>query len=216
MARPSTLRKTLEYMKLTLLTSPLCLVISSPAGEAFRGLLGSFSRCDAFADDAIDLALISFESYRFMLYFELFTLEMTDRFPGRAICECAPRSNNVKALWNSMYHPTQENPYLNNAKSVYSLDEAWAETKLSRQTGNGSILLADVFSILAELPYTTRRRVAHIIRCYLILIADSRQTKTPLEPIGVDPIKAFVKSVGISNGLTKGVLGQRLVDLLSR
>ena len=115
-----------------------------------------------------------------------------------------------------MYHPTQENPYLNNAKSVYSLDEAWAETKLSRQTGNGSILLASVFAVLAELPYTTRRRVAHIIRCYLILIADSRQTKTPLIPAGIDSVKAFINCVGVSNSLTKGVLDQRLVDFLSR
>ncbi|MDY3054391.1 MAG: hypothetical protein SOR45_07845, partial [Collinsella bouchesdurhonensis] len=68
----------------------------------------------------------------------------------------------------------------------------------------------------AELPYTTRRRVAHVIRCYLILIADSRQTKTPLEPIGVDSIKAFVRRVGVSNSLTKGVLDQRLVDFLTR
>lgn len=186
------------------------------AGETFRSLLGSFSRCDVLADDVIDLGLIPFEPYQFMLYFELLTLEMVDRFPGKAIYECTPRSSNVKALWNSMYHPTQENPYLNNAKSVYSLDEAWAETKLSRQTGNGSILLADVFGILAELPYTTRRRVAHIIRCYLILIADSRQTKTPLEPISINSVKAFVEHVGVSNSLTKGVLDQRLVDFLTR
>ena len=186
------------------------------AGSTFRGLLGTFSRCEALADDVIELGLISFEPYQFMLYFELLTLEMTDRFPGRAIYECTPRSNNVKALWNSMYNPTQENPYLNNAKSVYSLDEAWAETKLSRQTGNGSIMLADAFDILAELPYTTRRRAAHIIRCYLILIADSRQIKTPLEPITRDSVKAFIERVGASNSLTKGVLDQRLVDFLTR
>lgn len=186
------------------------------AGDTFRSLLGSFSRCDALADDVIELGLIPFEPYQFMLYFELLTLEMVDRFPGRAIYECTPRSSNVKSLWNSMYHPTQENPYLNNAKSVYSLDEAWAETKLSRQTGNGSIMLADAFSVLAELPYTTRRRVAHVIRCYLILIADSRQTKTPLEPISYDSIKAFIEIVGATNSLTKGVLDQRLVDFLTR
>lgn len=72
---------------------------------------------------------------------------MVGRFPDGAIYECTPRSSNVKALWNSMYHPTQENLYLNNAKSVYSLDVAWAETKLYRQTGNGSIMprmLADM------------------------------------------------------------------------
>ena len=186
------------------------------AGDTFRGLLGSFSRCGALADEVIDLGLIPFEPYQFMLYYELLTLEMVDRFPGRAIYECTPRSSSVKALWNSMYNPTQENPYLNNAKSVYSLDEAWAETKLSPLTGNGSILLADVFGILAELPYTTRRRVAHIIRCYLILIADSRQTKTPLEAIGADSVRAFVERVGASNSLTKGVLDQRLVEFLTR
>lgn len=186
------------------------------AGDTFKGLLGSFSRCDALADDVIALGLVPFEPYQFMLYFELLTLEMVDRFPGKAIYECTPRSNSVKALWNSMYHPTQENPYLNNAKSVYSLDEAWAETKLSRQTGNGSIMLADVFSILAELPYTMRRRVAHVIRCYLILIADSRQTKTPLASISRDSVRAFVENVGAANSLTRGVLDQRLVDFLTR
>jgi hypothetical protein len=188
----------------------------SDAGDTFRNLLGSFSRCDALANDVIELGLISFEPYQFMLYFELLTLEMVDRFPGNAIYECKPRSNNVKALWNSMYHPTQENPYLNNAKSVYSLDEAWAETKFSPQTGNGSIMLADAFDILAGLPYTTRRRVAHVIRCYLILIADSRQTKTPLEPIDSDSIKAFIGFVSAANSLTRGVLDQRLVDFLTR
>lgn len=186
------------------------------AGDTFRGLLGSFSRSDALADDVIELGLIPFEPYQFMLYFELLTLEMVDRFPGKAIYECAPRSANVKALWNSMYHPTQENPYLNNAKSVYALDEAWAETKLSRQTGNGSIMLADAFGILAELPYTTRRRVAHVIRCYLILIANSRQTKTPLKPINSNSVKAFIGFVSTANSLTRGVLDQRLVDFLTR
>ena len=186
------------------------------AGDTFRGLLGSFSRCEVLINDVIELGLIPFEPYQFMLYFELLTLEMVDRFPGRAIYECTPRSSNVKALWNSMYHPTQENPYLNNAKSVYSLDEAWAETKLSPQTGNGSILLADIFDILSGLPYTTRRRVAHVIRCYLILIADSRQVRTRLEPISRNSIRAFIEHVGAKNSLTKGVLDQRLVDFLTR
>ena len=80
------------------------------AGDTFRGLLSTFSRCETFADNVIELGLIRFEPYQFMLYFELLTLEMVDRFPGRAIYECTPRSSNVKTLWNSMYHPTQEKP----------------------------------------------------------------------------------------------------------
>lgn len=186
------------------------------AGDTFKNLLGSFSRCEALASNVIELGMIGFEPYLFFLYFELLTIETTDRFPGRAIYECSPRSSNVKSLWNSMYHPTQENPYLNNAKSVYSLDSAWAETKLSKQTGNGSLMLAEAFEILAELPYTTRRRVAHLIRCYLILIANETKVATPLKPVDAKTITSFVGRVGSSNSLTRGVLDQRLVDFLTR
>lgn len=190
----------------------------TPADEAadtFRGLLGNFSRNDELWENVTELVYVGFEPYLFMLYYELLTLETTDRFPGRAIYECGPRGTKVKALWNQMYHPTQENPYLNNAKSVYSLDLSWAETKLSRETQNGSLMLADIFDIMAELPYTTRRRVAHIIRCYLVLVADKNQAKTPLPPITPDGIRSFVERVGAANSLTKGVLDQRLVDFLT-
>lgn len=186
------------------------------ADSTFMNLLGFFSRCDALGSDIIELGIIGFEPYLFILYFELLTLETTDRFPGRAVYECSPRSTSVKSLWNSMYHPTQENPYLNNAKSVYSLDASWAETKLSKQTGNGSLMLAEAFDILAELPYTTRRRVAHVIRCYLILIANERQRRTPLAPASQITIERFIERVAKSNSLTRGVLDQRLVDFLTR
>lgn len=139
-------------------------------------------------DQVCELAYIGFDPYLFMLYFELLTLERCDRFPGRAIYECGPRGSKVKALWNEMYHPTQENPYLNNAKSVYSLDVSWAETKLSRETQNGSLVLADIFDIMSELPYATRKRAARVIRSYLVLIADKGRHSTPIpapDPDGV-------------------------------
>lgn len=186
------------------------------ANSTFENLIGSFSRCDTLSSNIIELGTIGFEPYLFILYFELLTLETTDRFPGKAVYECSPRSTHVKSLWNTMYHPTQENPYLNNAKSVYSLDTSWAETKLSKQTGNGSLMLAEVFDILAELPYTTRRRVAHVIRCYLILIANERQAKTPLKSASPETVKRFVERVAESNSMTRGVLDQRLVDFLTR
>ena len=180
-----------------------------------QGLLGNFSRNVELWEEVTELVYVGFEPYLFMLYFELLTLETTDRFPGRAIYECGPRGQKVKALWNSMYHPTQENPYLNNAKSVYSLDMAWAETKLSRETQNGSLMLADIFDIMSELPYTTRRRVAHVIRCYLVHVANERQTSTPLPAITPAGIRSFVERVAAANSLTKGVLDQRLVDFLT-
>lgn len=185
------------------------------ADETFRGLLGKFPRSDEFYDNVTELVYIGFEPYLFILYYELLTLETTDRFPGRAVYECVPRSSKVKALWNQMYHPTQENPYLNNAKSVYSLDEAWAETKLSLQTQNGSVLLAGVFDVMSELPYSTRRRVAHITRCYLVLKASGSQKSTPIAPASAGDIRRFVNRVSSSNSLTKGVLDQRLVDFLT-
>lgn len=185
------------------------------ADSTFRGLLGSFAGSDIFANDICELVYIGFEPYLFMLYYELLTLETTDRFPGRAIYECVPRSSKVKALWNRMYNPTQENPYLNNAKSVYSLDEAWAETKLSRETQNGSIMLASALDVMTELPYTTRRRVAHVTRCYLVLMASHNQKSTELATITSDGVRRFVESVATANSLTKGVLDQRLVEFLT-
>lgn len=190
----------------------------TPADEAevtFKGLLGNFSRNEELWKEVTELVYVGFEPYLFMLYFELLTLETTDRFPGRAIYECGPRGQRVKALWNSMYHPTQENPYLNNAKSVYSLDMAWAETKLSRETQNGSLMLADIFDIMSELPYTTRRRVAHVVRCYHVHVANEKQASTPLPGITPTGIRSFVEHVSASNSLTKGVLDQRLVDFLT-
>ncbi len=185
------------------------------ADVTFKGLLGNFARSAELGDNVTELVYVGFEPYLFMLYYELLTLESTDRFPGRAIYEHGPRSAKVKELWNSMYNPTQENPYLNNAKSVYSLDEAWAETKLSNETQNGSLMLAGTFEILAELPYTTRRRVAHLIRCYLVLMASKNQEATELAPITPEGIRSFVERVSEKNSCTKGVLDQRLVDFLT-
>lgn len=185
------------------------------ADGTFRGLLGAFSRSEELWESVTELVLIGFEPYLFILYYELLTLETTDRFPGKAVYEHGPRSGKVKELWNSMYNPTQENPYLNNAKSVYSLDEAWAETKLSNETQNGSLMLATVFDIMSELPYTTRRRVAHVVRCYLVLMANKNQVVTPLPPATPDHVRAFVGRVASGNSLTKGVLDQRLVDFLT-
>lgn len=189
-----------------------------PADESegtFKGLLGNFSRNEELWEEVTELVYVGFEPYLFILYFELLTLETTDRFPGRAIYECGPRGQKVKVLWNSMYHPTQENPYLNNAKSVYSLDMTWAETKLSRETQNGSLMLAGIFEIMSELPYTTRRRVAHVIRCYLIHVANEKQSSTPLPAVTSIGIRSFVERVASSNSLTKGVLDQRMVDFLT-
>lgn len=185
------------------------------AEDTLLGLLGSLSRSRELFDDVTELVYIGFEPYLFMLYYELLTLETTDRFPGQAIYEHGPRNQNAKNLWNSMYNPVQENPYLNNAKSVYSLDEAWAGTKLSRNTQNGSLLLADIFEIMSELPYSTRRSVARVIRCYLVLTASSSQESTPISSPGTEGVRSFVEEVACANSLTKGVLDQRLVDFLT-
>ena len=185
------------------------------ADATFKGLLGNFARSKELGENVTELVYVGFEPYLFILYYELLTLESADRFPGRAIYEHGPRSGKVKELWNKMYNPTQENPYLNNAKSVYSLDEAWAETKLSNETQNGSLMLAATFEIMAELPYTTRRRVAHVIRCYLVLMASKNQVSTRLPAITPGGIRAFVNRVAEKNSYTKGVLDQRLVDFLT-
>lgn len=185
------------------------------AADPFLGLLGNFPRNHELWENVTELVYIGFEPYLFILYYEMLTVETTDRFPGRAVYECGPRGQKVKDLWNEMYRPDQENPYLNNAKSVYSLDEAWAETKLSKETQNGSILLATVFEVMAELPYSTRRRVARAIRCYLVLMATNNRVVTELPPASPENIRSFVENVARANSLTRGVLDQRLVDFLT-
>lgn len=191
-------------------------ILAEDSFGTFEELLSGFSRYEELCENVEELVLIGFDPYLFILYYELLTLETTDRFPGKAIYETVPRNNYVKALWNKLYHPTQENPYLNNAKSVYSLDEAWAETKLSNETQNGSLMLASIFEIMAEFPYSVRRKAAHVIRCFLLLNAQKNQEITPLKDADEANIATFVEGALLSNSKTKGVLDQRLVDFLTR
>lgn len=186
------------------------------AATTLRGLVSSVPRARALWENVIELMLIGFAPYLFMLYFELLTLERVDRFPGKAIYECHPRSNEVTSLWTDMYHTGQQCPYLNNSKSVHSLDEVWAENKkLSSVTKNGAFILADIFDIMGELPYASRRSVARAIRCYLVLMANKTQVAMPLPDPTSANIARFVEEVSNQNSRTKGVLEQRLVDFLT-
>ena len=185
------------------------------AAESLKGLLSNFAHGNELWEEVMELVYIGYEPYLFMLYYELLTLESTDRLPGRGIYECTPRSEAVKRLWAEMYTPVPRDPYLNNAKSVYALDLSWAETKYSRETQNGAIMLADVFDIMSELPYPTRRQIAHVIRCYIVLAADKSQVRTPLADVTSNEIALFVETVSKENSQTKGVLDQRLVDYIT-
>lgn len=186
------------------------------ADNTFRALLDGFPRCSDLGEQVCELVYIGFNPYLFMLYFELLTLERCDRFPGKAIYECSPRGTKVKSLWNEMYNTPQENPYLNNAKSVRDLDASWAETKFSPGTQNGALILASIFSIMEEFPYSTRRRAARVIRCFLVLKADGSRRSTQIPEPNSNEVRRFVEHVAKANSLTKGVLDQRLVDFLTR
>lgn len=188
----------------------------SEAAPTLKELLGDFSRSNELWEEVLELLEIDFAPYLFLLYYELLTLDTTDRFPGEAIYECQPRAEAVKSLWNSMYHPTQENPYLNNAKSAKSLDIGWAQTKISPTTRNGSLLLVDIFAIIGKLPYSSRRQIARIIRCYLAHAASKTQISTPLPEATPAIVQSFVERVASSNSQSKGVLDQRFVDFLTR
>lgn len=188
------------------------------ADTTFKELLGNFARSDQLGENVTELVYIGWKPYLFFLYYELLTLETADRLPGYAIYEHEPRNDYLLDLWHSMYKPDQGNPYLNNAKSVHSLDESWAVTKITKpnkDTQNGALILADTFEIFSELPYANRRRVARVVRCYLTLMAREGQTSTELEAITPENIRSFVEVVSKKNSCTKGVLDQRLVDFLT-
>ena len=188
------------------------------ADVTFKELLGTFAKSDRLGENVTELVCIGWEPYLFFLYYELLTLETADRLPGRAIYEHGPRNNYLLDLWHRMYKPDQGNPYLNNAKSVHSFDESWAVTKITKpnkETQNGALILADTFEIFSELPYANRRRVAHVVRCYLALMAKENRTSTELELVTSEAIRNFVDTVSAKNSCTKGVLDQRLVDFLT-
>lgn len=92
--------------------------------EAIETLNAALARLDVdtvIADDLERLFEISFDPHRVILHFELSTVEKFDKLPGEVIYEFSPRGEALNRLWKE-YEANTNEPYLNNAKSVYSLD----------------------------------------------------------------------------------------------
>lgn len=193
---------------------------SNEAFDCLEVLLSEFNCSPLLWENVASLVAINFPSYTFLLYYELLTLEKFDRFPGRAVYEHSPRGNQVKSFWKKMFpNGASENPYLNDAKSVNSLDFGWAQSKVanyrSNDKKNGSILLSNVFDEMQQLSYSTRKNVARIIRSYIIFETKDYQECTELDPVTPVEIERFIEGVVQKNSQTQGLFEQRLVDFLT-
>ena len=117
-----------------------------------------------------------------------------------------PRSQRPKT-------PSQQKP--GQSRGAANLDAAWA---WARQPGYiGSALgFATILDRLGSMPYPARRQLAPWIRQWLHRISREREaTFTPVIEVGAAQVRNFLDGVTEGNTRTRGVLDQRVVDLLS-
>lgn len=108
-----------------------------------------------------------------------------------------------------------ENPFLNNAKSVESLDEKWIRSKKEGERP-GARALYRVLLTLDQLSFEPRRELAKIIRAWLHRIMNScLPTVDVPSAISEDEIQHVIQAVSKGNTGTYGIIEQRIVDTYS-
>ncbi|VEG98784.1 Uncharacterised protein [Slackia heliotrinireducens] len=186
--------------------------------EAIETLSTALARLDVdtvIADDLERLFEISFDPHRVILHFELSTVKKFDKLPGEVIYEFSPRGGGLNRLWEE-YEANANEPYLNNAKSVYSLDWSWAKSKYNRpnrELGDGPYRMMEIFEVLGKLAYPTRKYVARLIRALMV----RHQQMTVTEPAKMpkpteETIDRYLANVAAANTATGGTFEQRAVD----
>lgn len=155
--------------------------------------------------------------YGIMLHMGCLVSQFYDHPPKEAPYEFQPRGGIAKDLAERFHkgYEASESPYLNNAKGAANLDTAWA---WARQPGYiGSALgFAAILDRLGSMPYPARKQLAPWIRQWLHRISREREaTFVPVREAGAPQIRSFLDRVTAGNTRTRGVLDQRVVDLLS-
>jgi hypothetical protein len=109
-----------------------------------------------------------------------------------------------------------ENPFLNNAKSVESLDEKWIRSKKEGERP-GARALYHVLCTLDQLSFEPRRELAKIVRAWLHRVMSLSLPLTVHVPSKLIPveIKKLVSEVSKGNTRTFGIIEQRVVDTYS-
>lgn len=134
------------------------------------------------------------------------------------IYEFTPRGQ--AAMWLFSEYPDSlaqaSNPFLNNAKSVETLDEKWIRSKKEAERP-GAMALFQVLCVLDNLHFEARREVAQVIRSWLhriINLSAVLQVTLPVT-LNTDQIDRIVARISLGNTGTFGIIEQRVVDLCS-
>jgi len=134
------------------------------------------------------------------------------------IYEFTPRGQ--AAMWLFSEYPESlaqaSNPYLNNAKSVETLDEKWIRSKKEAERP-GAMALFQVLRALDSLHFEARREIAQVIRGWLhrIINLSAPLGVTLPAKLNAQQIERIILGVSLGNTETFGIIEQRIVDACS-
>lgn len=159
--------------------------------------------------------------YLCMLHFQLTAQSMFNHRLTNAY-EFAPRGEPV--LWlSSKYNEAGldvgMSPFLNNAKSVDTLDSAWAASKKKKERHSARALV-DLLTELDCLSDPSRSAAGQYLRALLhrmlrISLQNNTALTAPLPQLDPESVRKLLVGVAAGNTGTRGVIEQRLTDCIA-
>ncbi|WBU55408.1 hypothetical protein [Paracoccus sp. SCSIO 75233] len=159
--------------------------------------------------------------YLCMLHFQLTAQSMFNHRLTNAY-EFAPRGEPVlwlSAEYNRAGLDVGMSPFLNNAKSVDTLDAAWAASKKKKER-HAARALVDLLTELDRLSDPSRSAAGQYLRALLhrmlrISLQNNTALTAPLPQINAESAQKLLVGVAAGNTGTRGVIEQRLTDCIA-
>lgn len=158
-----------------------------------------------------------FGPYLQMLHYQCVIAEFYDHQLS-AIYEFSPRGAIPEWLF-SQYPPAligAGNPFLNNAKSVDTLDRGWASSKKDAQTRQAHALVT-VIDGLDKLGHAARKEIAAWMRRLIVRrmrLAQGTHNELP-SVLSRSDVSAICAHISSGESRTQGIIEQRLVDVVA-
>lgn len=159
--------------------------------------------------------------YLCMLHFQLTTQSMFNHRLTNAY-EFEPRGERVLWLaskYNGAGLDVGMSPFLNNAKSVDTLDSAWAASKKKKER-HAARALVDLLTELDRLSDPSRSAAGQYLRALLhrmlrISLQNNTALTAPLPHLNAEGAQKLLAGVAAGNTGTRGVIEQRLTDCIA-
>lgn len=159
----------------------------------------------------------AFTPYLQILHFQCTLAEYFDH-AVTDLYEFNPRGSAAKWLFGQYPEAlvSAGNPFLNNAKSVERVSNAWARAKKKRERP-GAMALVSILEGLESMGFLARQELSSLIRLWLhrvMRLAKPMSDQLP-EDFSGDEIAAIIIAICEEDTETRGILEQRFVDALS-